>query len=192
MSNIHFIGDLHFGHKNITKFLDEKGRKWRYGETPEDNMKIIAERWNEVVTKRDRVYVLGDCCFTAEGFELLKSIKGSKILVRVNHANFYTTRKWLEVFDEVEGIVRYKNYWLTHAPIHPDELRGKKNIHAHTHHNIIRNADGTPDERYICVSCEIIQHCPISLHQVRGDAFCTTYADMLSNFEFRYSDKLNE
>ncbi len=186
MANVFFIGDLHFGHKRIKDFLDDKGRSHRYGNDYKENMQIIADRWNEVVTKRDRVYVLGDTAFNDEGFDMLKTLKGSKILVRGNHDNYYSTEKWLEVFDEVEGIIRYKNYWLTHAPVHPDELRGKKNIHGHVHHNIIRNADGTPDERYVCVCCEVIEHRPISLSQIRADGHETlkyTYKDMLVNFE---------
>lgn len=178
--NVFFIGDLHFGHKRIKDFLDDHGRSWRYGADHIENMNIIAHNWNSVVTKRDKVYVLGDVAFNEEGFDKLKTLKGSKILVRGNHDNYFSTEKWLEVFDEVEGIIRYKNFWLTHAPIHPDELRGKQNIHGHVHHKIIRLEDGTPDERYLPVCCEIIKHKPVSLNEIRNGH----YADMLSNFDF--------
>lgn len=179
MSSVFFIGDLHFGHKRITEFEDDCGRKYRYGKDYKENMDIIAERWNERVTKRDKVFVLGDVAFSDEGFEKLKTLTGTKILVRGNHDNYFSTKKWLEVFDEVEGIVRYKGYWLTHAPIHPDELRGKKNIHGHSHHNIMRLPDGSVDSRYLCMSCEVTNHRPVSIHEIqRGE-----YEDViLSNF----------
>ncbi len=179
MSSVFFIGDMHFGHKRITEFTDDCGRKYRYGRDYKENMDIIAERWNERITKRDKVYVLGDVAFSDEGFDKLKTLNGNKILVRGNHDNFFSTKKWLEVFDEVEGIVRYKGYWLTHAPIHPDELRGKGNIHGHSHHNIMRLSDGSVDNRYLCVSCEVTDHYPVSIHEIQRGEYEN---GILSNF----------
>ena len=165
--SIFFISDLHFGHKRICDFVDENSVNYREGKDWKENMEIIIKNWNSIVTKRMKVFVLGDVAFTEEGFEGLKRLNGTKVLVRGNHDNYFNTEKWLEVFDSVEGIVRYKNYWLTHAPIHHTELRGKKNIHGHLHHNLVLNDDGTPDTNYICVCPEVIGHKPISLDEIR-------------------------
>jgi calcineurin-like phosphoesterase family protein len=172
MAQTFFIGDLHFGHKRIIEFGRSTGTTYRTGDNYLENMHHIAINWNKVVTKRCKVFVLGDTAFTEEGFECLKELNGKKVLVRGNHDNYFSTEKWLEVFESVEGIVRYKNYWLSHAPIHPLELRGKFNIHGHTHQHSIRNQyTNEYDERYINVSCEAIGETPISLHQLRNGEY---------------------
>lgn len=39
--------------------------------------------------------------------------------------------------NKVYSLVKYKGFWLSHAPIHPEELRGCKNIHGHCHDAVI-------------------------------------------------------
>jgi len=143
------IGDLHFGHKNVQKFRKDMGFANEL-----EHRHYVMEQWNKTVTKRDKVYVLGDACFTMEAIEDIGKLNGTKILIRGNHDNL-NTRVYLKVFKEVEGIVRYKHAWLTHAPIHPDELRGKINIHGHVHY---ANID---DNRYENVCLENVNYKPI-------------------------------
>ena len=61
------------------------------------------------------------------------------------------------------GLTKKYGFWLSHVPIHPQELRGKKNIHGHIHaiENILH------DDRYINVNCEFINYTPISLDDIR-------------------------
>jgi calcineurin-like phosphoesterase family protein len=174
MAQVFFIGDLHFGHKRITEFKPEAkvDPPYRTGDNWQENMYHIGDNWNRVVSKRCKVFVLGDSAFNDVGFEFLKSLNGTKVLVRGNHDNYFSTEKWLEIFESVEGIVRYKNYWLTHAPIHPSELRGKKNLHGHVHFNSIKNGyTGEYDTNYINVSCEAINETPISLDKIRDGSY---------------------
>lgn len=129
MSNIWFCSDLHFGHKNIQKFRKEVADE-------ADNRRRIINDWNELVTKRDVVYVLGDACFTMDTIGEFGSLLGQKYLIRGNHDKLNTS-VYLKHFTEVYGIIKYKEFWLSHAPIHPDELRGRRNLHGHVHyHNI--------------------------------------------------------
>lgn len=130
MSNVWFCSDLHLGHKNIGKF-----RAPLVNSTEENNTRIINE-WKTHVTKRDIVFVLGDFCFDKELYDSLDLPGEKKILIRGNHDRFQT-KQYLTFFDEIEGIVKYKGIWLTHAPIHVDELRGKVNLHGHVHYNSI-------------------------------------------------------
>lgn len=141
MSNVWFCSDLHLGHKNIGKF------RAPLVNSTEENTERILKDWKAVVTKRDTVYVLGDFCFDKYLYErILDELKAGKILlVRGNHDDKFTTEELLEFFDEIYGIVRYKGFWLTHAPVHPDELRGKVNLHGHVHYNTItRRQIGLP------------------------------------------------
>ncbi len=108
----------------------------------EENRTRIANEWKEVVSKRGIVYVLGDACFTMDTVDTFAELPGKKILVRGNH-DMLDTQVYLKYFDGVYGLLKYKEFWLSHAPIHPDELRGKVNLHGHVHFSSIK------DSRYL-------------------------------------------
>lgn len=131
MCTVFHISDLHFGHKKIIQFGNQTGVSYRTGDDHIENMHHIITEWNKIVTKRDIVWVQGDVAFNQEGYDALFELNGRLKLVRGNHDNYFTTQDWLKRFETVESIVQYKGHWLTHAPIHPDELRGRKNIHGH-------------------------------------------------------------
>lgn len=142
MSNVWFCSDLHLGHKNIGKF-----RTPLVNSTEENNTRIITD-WEKHVTNRDVVYVLGDFCFDVELYNSLKLPGAKKYLIRGNHDRFQTSQ-YLKFFDEVEGLLKYKEFWLSHSPIHPDELRGRVNLHGHVHFSSITIDDPSKpwDER---------------------------------------------
>lgn len=140
MANVWFTSDLHFGHKNIHKFRLEV-------ESEEENRQRIKDDWNRLVTKRDDVYVLGDAAFTEDTLEEFKNLPGRKFLIRGNHDEF-SSYNYLQYFQDVYGLKKYKEFWLSHAPIHPDELRGKINLHGHVHYQSIN------DPRYVNMSVE--------------------------------------
>lgn len=134
MSNVWFCSDLHFGHKNIQKFRN-------HVRSEDDNRLKIKNDWIDVVTKRDTIYVLGDAAFTTLTVVDFEELPGKKILIRGNH-DLLDTQVYLKYFESVYGLLKYKEFWLSHAPIHPNELRGKINIHGHVHYETI------PDNRY--------------------------------------------
>ena len=148
MANVLFCSDLHFGHKNIGKFR----QKFIYSE--ESNRNRIVTDWHKQVTKRDLVYVLGDACFTMETVDTFAQLPGKKVLVRGNH-DLLDTQVYLKYFEGVYGLLKYKEFWLSHAPIHPDELRGKVNLHGHVHFDTLQ------DKRYF--NC-----CPENLWMLKG------------------------
>jgi calcineurin-like phosphoesterase family protein len=157
MTNIWFTSDLHFGHKNIQKFRLEV-------ESSEHNEQRIILDWNNKVTKRDIIYVLGDAAFTMESVHLFSTLPGTKILIKGNHDKL-DTQVYLKYFKSVEGLLKYKEFWLSHAPIHPNELRGKVNLHGHVHYASI------DDSRYVNMSVENLwslgYNSLISLDEVR-------------------------
>lgn len=173
MANVWFCSDLHLDHENIAKFR-------KHVSSPKHNEELIFAAWESYVKKKDIVWVLGDACFSKASLERLGKLKGIKRLVRGNHDNYCTTQELLEVFQEVEGLVRYKGFWLSHAPVHPDELRGKVNLHGHVHYEtVVREVydkDGDverrmTDPRYLNCCVENIQALMgrplISLQEVR-------------------------
>lgn len=153
MSNVFFAGDLHFGHIGISKF--------RPFSSEEEHRETIIENFNSVLGKRDTLWLMGDIAFNAEVIAQVNRIQcARKFLVLGNH-DYKNIRLWLSVVDEIFGITKQKGMWLSHAPIHPDELRGKINVHGHVHYATI------DDPRYFNVSLENIGYKPISLLEIR-------------------------
>ena len=158
MANVWFLGDLHLDHKNICNFRPQF-------ESVEHHNQTIKDNYHKVVTKRDKVYFMGDVAFSKE---MLKDVKtwtaAAKVLIVGNHdlERGVTMKDLCNVFDEVYSFVKYKEFWLSHCPIHPDELRGKKNIHGHCHY---KNID---DSRYFNTSMENIGYAPIDLTNLRS------------------------
>lgn len=157
MANVWFISDIHAGHDNLVK--------WRDFKTEEEHFRHVEKNYRQVVTKRDHVYFLGDIAFNKERLAEIAAWPGEKkILVCGNHDTEHLSMKELcGAFDEVHALLKYKEFWLSHAPIHPDELRGKVNIHGHCHGHIVQ------DDRYINVCLEHTNYGPISLAQVRAN-----------------------
>ena len=173
MSNIWFCSDLHFGHKNIQRYRKDVKDEC-------DNRQRIKDDWNEVVGKRDVVYVLGDAAFSMETISDFGELAGLKFLIRGNHDELNTS-VYLKYFKEVYGIIKYKEFWLSHAPIHPDELRGRRNLHGHVHyHNVQQEMKGFPQQQddpnyFNCCPENLwptVNRALISLDEIRKD-----YAD---------------
>jgi len=159
MSRVYFIGDLHFGHTNVHKFRPLLERFGVPIQSEQEHREEIIYRWNRVVGKRDKVYVMGDAAFTKEGLLSIEDLTGSKVLVRGNH-DLLNASEYLQYFDDVVGLHRYKKFWLSHCPIHPTELRGRRNIHGHCH-------NGGPDGAdYFNTCLEHIGYEPIEYHEM--------------------------
>lgn len=158
MSNVYFISDLHLNHKNILNFAGD----YRDGDCMVEHDHILISKWNAVINKKDLVFVLGDVVMgKPDNLDILSELNGRKILIRGNHDNRFTTKEYLEHFEEIYGLYNYKGYWLSHCPIHPAELRGKRNIHGHVHHNTILDIYNQPDNRYINVCVEACGGLPV-------------------------------
>lgn len=82
---IYFTADLHFNHQNIIKY-----EKRPFNTVEEMNLTLV-NRWNEVVSENDQVYILGD--FTMQRSEVahcfFNQLKGIKYIIRGNHDHQY-------------------------------------------------------------------------------------------------------
>ena len=149
MSRVYFTSDWHLGHKNILKYRPQF-------KSIEEHDNTFITNFNETISKRDIVYFLGDIVFTDDALEQFKQLRYCrKILYLGNHDYLHST-KYTGVFDEVYGIRSFKSYWLSHCPIHPQEMRNRKgNIHGHLHNNYVQNPGyESRDTRYYNVSPE--------------------------------------
>lgn len=168
MSGVYVISDLHLGHKNILKFEPTL----RFGDTVDEHDHILLERIRSVCpTKRYLLYILGDVCMDIERMEWLAELPCRKILVRGNHDNF-KDEVYHKYFESIQGIIKYKGFWLSHAPVHPNELRGCKNIHGHVHSNSIRNNyKHELNPNYINACVENCNGYPINVQDIRDGSF---------------------
>ena len=156
MSKVFATSDHHFGHKAICKYRD------RF-KTPDEHDEYIMEQYKKVIGKRDTVYFLGDIAFTEEGLDKIATLPGHKRLIMGNHCFQHYKGyqdKIFEVFEEVMGSKKYKGVWLTHIPIHPEELRSNYCIHGHGH------TFELADTRYQSVCLEITDYKPVEIKDV--------------------------
>ena len=164
MSTVRFIADLHLSHTNMSI---------RRGfATVEEHDEYIISQWNSVVNKRDVTYILGDITMEKSSpYHLIDRLNGIKHIVLGNHDRRQDTKKLLEYAESVAGMINYKGVILTHCPIHPMELeyRFPINIHGHIHGKRVMRTDlpmDVIDERYICVSCEMVDYTPKTLEEL--------------------------
>jgi calcineurin-like phosphoesterase family protein len=138
----------------------------------EEHDEHIIAKWNDVVSKRDVTYILGDVTMEKKSpYALLDKLNGRKHVVMGNHDRRQDVEALLKHVDSVAGMVQYKGIILTHCPIHPMELdyRFPKNIHGHIHDKQVMLGGlpiEIPDERYICVSCERVDYTPRTLEEL--------------------------
>lgn len=156
------ISDLHLGHENILIFTHNDRPLRPFSSLTEMHVQII-ERWNKVVTAKDKVYVLGDVAFTREGLHLMAMLNGRKRLVMGNH-DLYKAKEYLKYFDELYGVRQIDRIWMTHMPMHGDSVSQKRvllNVHGHLHANIIDHP------KYVNVSVEQIDFTPLHWDELK-------------------------
>jgi len=166
MSEVYMIGDLHIGHKGIVKHRAIFDNIEDHNETIRSNVKSVGG-------KNDKLILLGDIVFTKESIPFVQDMVshfGQIVYIAGNH----DLERGINMQDLIDGfgcniqaILRYKEFWLTHCPIHPAELRGKINIHGHVHSATITTESGDIDKRYFNTSCENVDYTPVSLQEIR-------------------------
>lgn len=164
MGKVYFTSDLHFGHELLTNALR--------GMTSKESDELIIHNWNEIVTKRDVVYILGDITMEKRSnLPVLGKLKGMKVVVGGNHDVKKCCSTLKDMGITTMGVLRYKDFICTHIPIHPlflKECRG--NIHGHIHvpdssHNY--NMTLPPgSERYYNVNVEFHEYKPVSFDEI--------------------------
>lgn len=142
MSRLMITSDLHLGHNNICKYRTEFA-------TAEEHHETLFENLAANVNKRDSLIMLGDMCFSKEWLERIKTIKCAKTTLIVGNHDLefgIHMRDLVETYDAIYSLWSKRNFWFSHAPIHPQEMRGKKaNIHGHLHGNMVwKRTEQTP------------------------------------------------
>lgn len=156
MSEIYFTSDWHLNHAFVAK---TRG----YDDVDEHDIAIMESMLH--LNKRDMLWVLGDIIWGDHGWKVMDMLdpRIRKHAVLGNHDKF-STEHYLEHFVTVQGAVKYKGLWLTHIPIHPQEIfRAKANVHGHIHEFGHTDNIGPP---YINVNWDFWKR-PVSLTEIK-------------------------
>lgn len=173
MSQVKFIGCLHLGHGWMAEH-----RKFKSVDHYHEH---LIKQWNSTVHKKDLVYILGDVTMEkSEFYPILDKLNGRKKVVLGNHDRGKDIPELLKYVETVEGMVHYKGYWLTHCPVHPQELTHVRgNIHAHVHEmkvpevtltstywDLKRTITSQSGDRYYNVDAENINYTPLTIEEI--------------------------
>ncbi|AVH84964.1 hypothetical protein RsoM2USA_35 [Ralstonia phage RsoM2USA] len=159
-SNVFFLSDTHFGHKNIIKYSNRP-----FSDIPEMNL-AMQERWHNTVGPDDILIHCGDVCFTStnEMNSILDSLPGYKVLVKGNHDWDRGKKKFRDLnFDYITDKLHFTHngiqYIMTHVPVADDQLQAGKllNIHGHIHNKKLETG------LHICACVELIDYTPVTL-----------------------------
>ncbi len=168
MSNVYLTSDTHLGHRNIANFRVN-------GFTSEEQWSLSYEGLL-TLKKRDTLMLLGDVAFDHYWLGKVKELPCKKVLIIGNHCVTpkITMKHLVEVYDKVFSLLSYKGHWLSHAPIHPMELRGKKNIHGHCHPCLMTKevyGEIIVDDRYTNLSQEYSGLVPLNWQYVISEEY---------------------
>lgn len=192
MSGRFLLSDTHIGHKNIAKFrtmrkLEQPKLKWNPEgidkNRPENNLvpMVSEDHWErafegiEKLNKRDTLFMLGDMVIDKNYLPRMREVGCRKVLIVGNHDCYegrgITMQDLVDTYDQVIALHKYKGFWMSHAPIHPMELRGKRNLHGHTHPYLMLNEDGTQDTRFINCCVEYTSYTPITFEYATSEEY---------------------
>ena len=164
----YYIADTHFGHYNIIK-LDE-----RPFETAEEMDRKLIENWNNKVTEKDDIWIVGDFAFR-NGNPIdyyAKLLKGHKHLIMGNHDKLNNEAK--HCFDSIDNGIRQiqdknERIVLCHYPLAEwnGYYRGAYHIYAHIHNNLnpVYHYMKTMDKA-LNAGCMINNYEPVTLEEL--------------------------
>ena len=151
-----FTSDLHLGHRSIVKYRPEFA-------SMEDHDRALLEKISQL-KKRDILFVLGDFIFPGPNYDkyiqAMVKMPGRIKVIMGNHDSLDLYRAPPK-FEIQLPLFVYKGNWVSHAPIHPDELRDRTlNIHGHIHGTEL------PDQRYFNVNFDVRGHDFVPFEQI--------------------------
>ena len=168
---IWFTSDLHFGHDK--PFIYEP----RGFNTVYDAAETIIERFNNVISWDDDLYILGDCMLGEDRFGLncLYQLPGIKHLVIGNHDSDNRIELYRKsgIFDSIEWGGRLKNgkysFYLSHDPMMMGNYKDKHPtwcLAGHTH-----SSDKFEHGNNCVYNVAVDAHncCPVSFDQIMSE-----------------------
>lgn len=166
----YFISDTHFGHAKVLQY----DKRPFSGIDEMDEMMI--ERWNQTVSVKDDVYVLGDFAYRNKKSEewYLKQLKGRLHLIVGNHdGKLLTNKNALDLFVSIDVMktICEDGKWL-HLCHYPLADWNKKHYGGYHIHGHIHNAKSDAfrflqnQEKALNAGCMINDYAPVTLEEL--------------------------
>lgn len=163
MSNVFFIADPHFNHKNIINYEE------RPFTSVEEMDETLIKNWNNTVCKKEKVFILGDLAWgnKEQVREYIQQLNGIKTLVLGNHDRSHSITWWSDMglWEVVQYPIIYKEWFiLSHEPVYLNQNMPYANIfgHVHAHKNYVDYG-----KQGFCVCVERIGYKPIEWEEIR-------------------------
>lgn len=169
----YYIGDLHFGHKNVLKH-DE-----RPFETVEEMDDALIKNWNSIVTNEDDVYIVGDFLYGShhigrDAYWYLQQLKGKKHLIIGNHDNKLikdiNAKRYLESIEHIAYVKDdERDVYICHYPMAEWNgfFRGSYHVYGHIHNNLNESYYFMKKyDRALNAGCMINNFIPVTLDQL--------------------------
>lgn len=141
----------------------------------EESEQLIIDNWNKTINKRDKIFILGDISMEKPevAVQFLKKLKGVIEIIPGNH-DIKSIKSFVENGFKVSPSRLYKEFWLSHFPIHPLQVENVKgNIHGHIHvPGFIEDlGEYKPvidlGKKYFNVNVEFNNYTPINFEEIR-------------------------
>ena len=160
MGTIYITSDQHWFHENIIKFEN------RPFTSVEEMNEYMLSKWNNTVSKKDKVFFLGDLCIPSQMYkEIIPRLNGYKIMIMGNHDCLSHKRYSEGGFEEVSRypIILQEFYILSHAPLPLSNDMPYVNIHGHIHSKQMNGGN------YYNVSVELHDYKPMRLDDIAAE-----------------------
>ena len=161
MPTTFFTADLHLGHYNIIRYCN------RPFSSVYEMDEAIIENWNDVVSPRDSVYILGDFSFrTSTIYDVDKyfsRLAGNKFLILGNHDKGHVKHLpwgWVKDVYLLKGLNK-EGIWLSHYAHRSwyNSFHGSWHLYGHTH------GRSAPYGRSFDIGVDAWEFTPVSLDE---------------------------
>lgn len=151
-----FSSDFHFGHNVIAP-------KYRNFPSTKEHDTFLLNQLS-LLTKKHVLFILGDFLFDCDDYEwYLGQIAKMPVRIKLLLGNHDSRQLYLPSrpsnIELQNPLFSYKNMWLTHCPIHPQEIRRRAGVvHGHLHNAVVEN-----DPRYfnVCLDQHNFEFVPL-------------------------------
>jgi len=151
--SIYFSSDFHLGHNVIVP-------KYRDFSSQQEHDTLILDQI-AALKKRDILYILGDFIFDSDKYDYyISELDKTQCRIKLVLGNHDSRKLYSEPRFELQlPLFSYKGIWVSHCPIHPQELRGRFNIHGHLHGSeVMLNKTDIKDPNYYNVNLDNHNH----------------------------------
>lgn len=135
---------LHFNHRNISKFCPKTRGHWDSRNDPDTMNEDMIAMWNNLVSPEDTVYNLGDVAFGSvhDAVKILNRLNGNIILIEGNHdkkalRDPFFAKRFTEIHKYLDITYAGHKIIMCHYPfLEWDQMhRGALHFHGHLHGN---------------------------------------------------------